>query len=132
MSRENVEIARRLYDAWVSQGSPGPLELLDPDIEYVNPEGAIEPGVRRGLAAFTAAVEKLFEGWATWHMEPEQLRAVGEHVAVVLSYRATARASGITVEGRESALLTIRDGRLVRYEWFHEPKDALKAVGLEE
>ena len=65
-------------------------------------------------------------------MEPEQFSPVGNQVAVVVSYRARARSSGIEVEGRESALLTIRHGKVVRYEWFHGPDDALKAVGLEE
>ena len=132
MSQENVEIVRSFYDAWARDGFPGPLGVLDPEIEYVNPAGAIEPGIRRGLPAFNEAVEKLFEGWETWHIEPEQFRAVGDQVAVVMGYRARARQSGIEIQGHESALLTLRDGKVVRYEWFHKPADALKAVGLEE
>ena len=131
MSQENVEIVRRLYESWAREEFPGPAELLDPDIEYVNPHGAIEPGIRRGLPAFKAAIDKLFEGWSTWTMEPEQFRALGDQVAVVVHYCATARTSGLEVEGRESALLTVRDGKITRYEWFHGPDDALKAVGLE-
>ena len=34
--------------------------------------------------------------------------------------------------GRESALWTLRDGRVVRYAWFHEPADALEAAGVQE
>lgn len=129
MSAENIEIVRRLYEAWARQEIPGPRELLHPDIEYVNPPGAIEPGVRRGLAAFTAAVEKTFEGWSRWEMDPEEFRVAGKQVAVVVAYTAQARRSEITLEGRESALLTVRDGRIVRYEWFHGPEDALNALG---
>jgi len=132
VSQENVEIVRRLYESWAREEFPGPAELLDPDIEYVNPDGAIEPGIRRGLPAFRAAIDKLFEGWSTWTMEPEQFRALGDQVAVVVHYCATARTSGLEVEGRESALLTVRDRMIARYEWFHGPDDALKAVGLEE
>ncbi len=100
-----------------------------PEVEYVNPDGAIEPGTRRGLAAFNGAIAKLFEGWSSWEMEPEQFKAVGDRVAVVVRYRATARTSGLEVEGRESALVTVRNGRIVRYEWFHGPDDALGAIG---
>jgi ketosteroid isomerase-like protein len=132
MSQENVAVVQRLYEAWGREGFSGSLDLLDPDVEYVNPGGAIEPGIRRGLPAFTAAVEKLFEGWASWRMEPEQFHDVDDQVAVVVRYEATARTSGVAVEGRESALVTVRDGRIVRYEWFHGAEDALKAVGLEE
>jgi ketosteroid isomerase-like protein len=130
MSQENIAVVQRLYDASGREEVPGPLDLLDPDIEYVNPVGAIEPGVRRGLPAFTAAIEKLFEGWSAWKMEPEQFHDVEEQVAVVVRYEATARTSGVRIEGRESALLSLRAGRIVRYEWFHGPEDALRAAGL--
>ena len=132
MSQENVEVVRRFYDAWARDEFPGPVELMAPEIEYVNPPGAVEPGTRRGLAAFSRAVEKVYEGWETWHIEPEQFKAVGDQVAVVLSYRARGRGSGIEVEGRESALWTLRDGKVSRYAWFHEPPDALEAAGLRE
>ena len=128
MSQENVEIVRRLYDSWAREGFPGALELLDPEIEYVNPPGAIEPGVRRGLQAFATAVGSVFEGWADWQMEPEEFRAEGDRVAVVIAYRARARQSGIEMDGRESALLTLRNAKVVRYEWFKEPGDALDAI----
>ena len=95
MSRKNVEIVQRLYDAWARKEVPGPSGLLDPDIEYVNPDGAIEPGTRRGLPAFAAAIEKLLEGWETWEMEPEEFFDAGDRVAVVLRYRAKARRSGV-------------------------------------
>ncbi len=132
MSEENVEIVRRFYAAWSRDEFPGPAELMDPEIEYVNPAGAVEPGTRRGLAGFSRAVEKIFEGWETYDMEPEQFRAVGDQVAVVARYRARGRGSGLEVEGRESALWTVRGGKIVRYAWFQGPADALEAAGLSE
>jgi ketosteroid isomerase-like protein len=132
MSQENVEIVRSFYDSWARNEFPGPLELMDPEIEYVNPAGAVEPGTRRGHAAFSSAVEKLFEGWETWQAEPEEFRVARDQVAVVLRYRAIGRGSGVEVEGRESALWTLRDGKVARYAWFHGPEDALEAAGLSE
>jgi ketosteroid isomerase-like protein len=132
MSEENVEVVRSFYAAWSRDEFPGPTELMNPHIEYVNPAGAVEPGTRRGLAAFSRAVERIFEGWETWQMEPEQFKAVADQVAVVVRYRARGRGSGVEVEGRESALWTVRDGQVVRYAWFHEPGAALEAAGLRE
>ena len=65
-------------------------------------------------------------------MEPEQFTPVGDQVAVVLRYRARGRGSGIEVKGRESALWTLRDGKVSRYAWFHQPAEALEAAGLSE
>ena len=132
MSQVNVEIVRRFYRAWARDEFPGPVELMDPEIEYVNPAGAVEPGTRRGRTEFSAAVEKTLEGWEAWDMEPERFTAVGDQVAVVLRYRARGRGSGIEVAGRESALWSLRDGKVWRYAWFHEPAEALKAAQLPE
>ena len=99
MSQENIEIVRRFYRAWARDEFPGPIALMDPEIEYVNPAGAVEPGTRRGRSAFSAAVEKTLEGWETWEIEPEQFTAVGDQVAAVVRYRARGRGSGIEVSG---------------------------------
>ena len=85
MSEQNVEVVRRVYDALARHQFPG--ELLDPEVEYVNPAGAVEPGVRRGVGEFRAAVDQVYEGWAIWQMEPEQFEAVADRVAVVVKYR---------------------------------------------
>jgi uncharacterized protein len=126
VSPDNVEIVRRFYDT-VAHGE-SLADLLGPDVEYVNPAGAIEPGVRRGIGAFNAAVEHMFEGWGSWQGQPERLTSFGDHVAVVVRYRARGRASGAEVEGCESALFTIRGEKIVRYEWFQDPEDAEAAA----
>ena len=133
MSRENVEIVRGIYDAWARNEFPGPAHVFDAQIEYVNPAGAIEPGTRVGLAAFSRAVEQVFvEGWESMRYEPERFTPCGDRVAVVLRYRARGRGSGVEVEGRISALWTIRGGKVVRFEWFHGSAEALEAMGLRE
>jgi len=106
MSRENVEIVRRVYDAWARDQLPGPARLFDPKIEYVNPPDAVEPGTRHGLAAFSR-VHDMVEGWETWQIEPERFISAGERVAVVVRYRAHWRTSGVDVEAHESALWTL-------------------------
>jgi ketosteroid isomerase-like protein len=128
MPEENIEVVRRFYDAWARDELPGPLELMDPGIEYVNPPGAIEAGTRRGVAEFAGAVEKLLESWDFWRAEPEEFRTFGNQVAVVVRYRTRGKGSGMEVEGRESALWTLRDGKVVRYQWFHGVADALEAI----
>ena len=132
MSEENVEVVRSVYEAWGRDDLPGPAHFFDEQIEYINPPGAVEAGTRHGLAAFSSAVRDAFEGWESWQIEPERLIPAGERVAVVVRYRAHWRVSGVDVEAHESALWTIRGGKVVRYEWFHGPNDALEAAGLSE
>jgi ketosteroid isomerase-like protein len=132
VSQENVAIAEALFSALAREDDDGLLDLLDATVEYVNPDGAIEPGVRKGIHEYFAVLQNMQEGWAYWRMYPERFVPVGDQVAVVYRYEAQARSSGVRLEGHESARLTLRRGKVVRYEWFHAPEDALKAVGLEE
>jgi ketosteroid isomerase-like protein len=128
VSEKNVDVVRRFYDAWAQDIYPGPVELMDPDIEYVNPPEAVEPGTRRGVPAFVEAVEKLLQSWEFWRTEIEEVRAIGDQVAVIVKYRTRGRGSGMDVEGRESALWTVRNGKVVRYQWFKGTEEALAAV----
>jgi len=40
--------------------------------------------------------------------------------------------SGASVTDRNHAVVTVRDGKIVRYREFYDELDALKAVGLDE
>src|SRR6476659_8996959 len=62
MSEENVEIVRRLVDAWNRQDLEGIRALVDPEGEYVNAPTAIEPGTRRGHDAMVDVMRKHWEG----------------------------------------------------------------------
>ena len=94
MSQENMEVVRRIYEAWARR-VPGPADVLDAEIEYVNPPGAVEPGTRSSLAAFSRAVEQVFvEGWESWRFEPERFTPCGDRVAVVLLLGTWAGKSG--------------------------------------
>ena len=128
MSPTNEEVVRRFYEAWARDDVPGPVELLAADVEYVNPPGAVEPGTRRGFDAFIEAARKLFEAWEYWRAEVDRLESVGEQVVAVVRYAARGRGSGMEVEGSESALWTLRDGKVTRYEWFQGEGDAARAA----
>ena len=73
--------------------------------------------------------EKLLDSWEFWRAEPLETKAVGDQVAVLVRFRARGRGSGAEVEGHESALFTFRDGKVVRYEWFHGETGAFEALG---
>jgi hypothetical protein len=49
MSDQNVEVVRRIYASWAPGSSPAESNLLHPDIEWINPSDALEPGTRTGI-----------------------------------------------------------------------------------
>jgi uncharacterized protein len=131
MSQENVEIVRRIFQAW-ARGSPLDSGLLDREIEWVNPGDAVEPGVRRGIEAFGSAAERLGDTFEATRIEFERFIDAGDHVVVIGSLQGSGRGSGIRVERRQGYVWTIREGRAVRFQWFNDPRLALEAAGLQE
>jgi ketosteroid isomerase-like protein len=130
MSQENVEIVRRIYASWASGSSPAESSLLHPDIEWVNPPYALEPGTRRGIDAFTSITDDLSDRFGDFRMEVERATDVGDRVVVTATMRGRGTGSGIEVENRHGAVWTVRDGEAVRFQWFQEPEEAREAAGL--
>jgi uncharacterized protein len=132
MSQDNVEIVRRIYANWAPGSSPTESNLLHPDIEWVNPSDAVEPGTQVGIEAFSSITERLDETIGALRMDVERFIDAGDRVVVIATMRGHGSASGVEVERRHGSVWTIRDGKAVRFQWFHEPGEALEAVGLRE
>lgn len=130
MSAANVEIVRRIYQAWGKGMAEDWRELLDPDIEWVNPPDAVEPGTRRGLEDFTAALAMVSDTFDGPRLEIEEFLDMGEQVVVIGLLRGRGQSSGITVERRQGYVWTIQDGRAVRFAWFNDAGEALESAGV--
>jgi len=132
MSQENVDVVRRIYASWAPGSSPAESNLLHPDIEWVNPSDALEPGTRTSIEAFTSIIEGLDETIGDLRMDVERFIDAGDRVVVVATMRGHGSASGVAIERRHGSVWTIREGNAVRFQWFNEPDQALEAVGLRE
>ena len=124
MSAENVELVRSIYRLWAENRSAS--DLVDPELEYVNPPNAVESGIRHGRRAL-ASVRDVYP---EFRVEPERFVDAGADVVVIGVARATS-ASGLQAEWRQGYVWTVRDGKAVRFRWFNDPAEALAAVGLE-
>jgi ketosteroid isomerase-like protein len=128
----NIEIVRKIHDAWRRRGGRDDArELMAPDIEWVNPDVAVEPGRREGLDAFDAALDSIGETFDRVEVVPDKLFSIGDQVVVVGSLRTRGRGSGIEQERKQGYLWTLRDGMAIRFQWFNDPQDALAAAGLD-
>ena len=126
MSQENVELARRIHDAWGRDESV--REFLAEDMEYVNPSYAVEPGTRVGRKAF-GSVRETYPDFR-FHIE-RFIDAGPEEVVVLGRYTASGGASGIPLEGEHGYVWTFRDGLAVRFQWYQSHREALEAAGVE-
>jgi ketosteroid isomerase-like protein len=134
MSRENVEVVRRLIDAWNRKDTEGMLALIGPEPEYVNSPTAIEPGTRRGTDEVAAVIRGLFESLTDAHYEIDQIYDRGEQVIALGDISRRMPESDARIEDRSLMSYRIRSGKIVRVEVLGfgraEVQTALEAAGL--
>jgi ketosteroid isomerase-like protein len=131
VSRENVEIVRRIYTAGWLDRTAGQEHLVHDDWEYVNPPDAITPGVRRGPQA-AEALRSLADAFDQREHRLQRVFDAGDRVVAEVTFVGRGASSGAEVSQQEAHTWTFRDGRVVRFEWGRNLAHALKAVGLEE
>ncbi len=125
MAAGKVEVVEAIYDAWRRGRSA--RGFMDPEIEYVNPPDAVEPGTRRGPDAFGAIRSSYDDVVVT----PERfIDGPGDEVIVLARVTGRGRASGLPVEWQHGYVWTVVDGKAIRFRWFNRPEEAFAAAGL--
>ena len=133
MSQENVEIVRHLYESGLFDRDPDELlSLATADVEYVNPPYAVEPGVRRGLAAVAKAMRRFAEGWESSRHEVQELYDYGDVVVAAVNWHICGPGSDREFVNKEAHTWTLRDGRITRFEWGQDLETALEAAGTSD
>lgn len=125
-----MDVVRRIYQAWEIDMTPEQSGLLDPDVEWVNPPEAVEPGTRKGIGAFTAAAEAVSDTFEEARVDIEEFFDAGDRVVVIATLRGRGRGSGADVERRQGYVWTLRDGKAIRFQWFNSAEQALEAADL--
>jgi ketosteroid isomerase-like protein len=131
MAGEAEAVVRRVYDMFTRAMSVDAAfaefqTLLHPDAEYVNPPDAVEPGTRRGIDGWRAALSSTAEGLGQdASFEVKELVERGERVFALVSLRTGGTASGVEVDGPTiGTVWTVRDGLVCRFVWCWKPEDA--------
>src|SRR3954454_23618213 len=133
MSRENVEVVRALYEAWNGPDARhAGLAFIAEDFEWIKPDYAIETGTRHGHQGWVAALDSLEAGFQSSSCKPLEYRDLGDRVLCFTTFIAKTSQDDMPVTQAESHLWTLRNRKIVRLEWFHDRREALKAAGLEE
>ena len=139
VSRENVELVRRLYAELASDGFTQEFErrltddalsrFLDPGIEWLPvTHSLLAADSYRGFAGVRRFWGEFLSSWESYGVEPLRIDDAGDQVAVVV--RIVGRTHELEVDETRSSLLTIRAGRIVRVQSFADPEAAREAAGL--
>ncbi len=130
MSQENVELTRLGYEAFNRGDLDGVLGLCAPDVVWQD-LGAIDVAASSGKDAVRAFFETVLDPWEELRREPEEIIDLGgEQVLVLFHITGRGKGSGIEVDARGGDLLTIREGRFVRWMAYPDQAQAREAAGL--
>ena len=72
------------------------------------------------------------EAWASYHTGIDELKDAGDRVVALVRDRAQRPDVNAEVELISASVWEIRDGRIVRVEFFANREQALEAAGLSE
>jgi len=130
MSRKNVELVRRAYEAFNRGDLDGAVADIAPDCEYVA-TGAIPgvEGVYRGPEGFKRFLGWLLNEFDDARAEIHEVIEAGDQVLVSLTNRGRGKQSGVEVDWQVWQLWTVRDGTTRRGQGFTSREEALEAVG---
>ena len=128
MSQENVELVRKGFEHFVATGEPA-WDTLHEHVE-VRDHDIMDGREYRGHADVR---RWLFEDWASawsdYSAEPEEFIDVDdERVIAVFRVKATGRGSGAELERQDASVNVVRDGQIVRLDYYNSKQQALKAV----
>ena len=99
-------------------GPVADVELLDPEFEWVNPSYAVDPGTRRGHEGFAQVMANLEDTFASRRHVLGEVHDLGDRVLWHTVFHARGH-SGAEIQVDEQHLWTVRDGKILRLQWFH-------------
>jgi uncharacterized protein len=106
VASENVEIAKKAYDAYAAGDVETALTTFDDDIEWSIPGNSTLSGDYRGKDKFMELLGKLAE--KSFTTTPERIVGDGDDVVVITTITAGGES------GLQADVLTYRNGKLVK------------------
>ena len=132
MSQANVEVVKRVIDAYNQRDLAGLEALTHPDVELDwSASRGFVAGVYRGFDEFQRFWKSYFDAFEEIAAEAERFIDAGESVVVPNMVHIRGR-DGIEVSARSAIVFTFRSHRITRICLYQETGEALKAVGLRE
>lgn len=129
MSEADVAVVLDSLRIWRRTGEPA-WELTDPEIE-VHDHDIMDAGEYRGRAGVERWLADWETAWSDYGMEARELIDAGDgRVLALVTMRATGRGSAVSVEREDAILYEVRDGLIVRLDYYNDPSRARADAGL--
>jgi ketosteroid isomerase-like protein len=132
MSQENVEIVRRGFEAWEKGDLEEHLRLFHDDVVCCRVAPLIDPKTYKGLEGYLEFAAEWLGPYEELNFQPNDYIDAGNKVVVEVPQEGRLAGSTQVMKGTFWFLLTLDDGRVIRFEIYGERDQALEAAGLSE
>jgi ketosteroid isomerase-like protein len=131
VSEENVELARRAFDAFAERDVDALVELMDDDVEFLPVTANLTTGGMPycGHAGIAGYLEDVGRVWKELRVHPDEFRHGGE--CVVALGRIHARGGGMIIDRPTGWVWRMRAGKIVWGRVYASQEEALRDAGLE-
>jgi ketosteroid isomerase-like protein len=129
MSESSLDIVRASAERWNAGDFEGMFELYSDDLVVVTGEHWPEANLTmEGKDAFRESTREWLDVWQSVELETDHVEAFGDRVVAQGHWRSTGRASGVAGTMPVHMVLTVRDGKIARLEWYPDHQRALAAA----
>ena len=128
MAQGNVEVVRRMYEAFHGGDAEGALAHFHPDV-VVDATRRVDAGIGHGREELGAIIGRWIGAFEGWHEEIDEIRDLGGVVYVEATQGGRGRVSGIETTTSYAVLSEVRGEQITRMTMYPEPADALEDAG---
>ncbi len=133
MSQSNVELAKRVIDAFNRRDVDGIFECVNPDVEWFPAMSVTFGSGLRGREGIESYVREVSDSWEEYRVVLQDVRDLPDEQVLALSrVEGRGAGSGGLVDAQMGQVFDFRDGRIARVRTYLDHGQALEAVGLTE
>ena len=126
---QNPDIARKLYEAFAARDREAILEILDPEIVWIQNKGFPGGGTHIGAETVLKDVFGPFRvKWDSWEVIVSHWLDAGEAVIALGEYRGVNKITGKSMQSAFAHVYWIRDRRIVRFQQYADTLMVARAM----
>ena len=133
MSQANVEIAKRVVDAFNRRDVESFFALAASDFEWFPAmAGAVEGGGYRGRVGIEKYLADIGEAWEEYRVVAQEFRDLDDRVVMLGRIEARGRGSHARIDSPTGTIFEFLGGKMSRVRTYLNHGEALRAAGLTE
>jgi ketosteroid isomerase-like protein len=134
VSKENVEVVRRFFEAWERRDLPTLYSFYHSDV-VLDASRLPQPdreNLYYGLEGVKRFYRDMLAPFDEYYARPEELLDAGDSVVARMRQGGRGRLSGIPVENMHSVVFDIRRHMIARVTFYLDDVEALASVALQD